>query len=412
MPEIFEQSFADYLLVADKPITQSDVTIERLSRNEIAERFHFHYSENVHVGKAAQKNASREKVDSTIVEVQKKLLDATEARLRNPFNDSLVVCAINDKVGSGVFTTKPINCGTVISVYAGQHETQRENGDYFTETKEYASLAISLEKIVEKILITTQNNDYNSNAMGDSARVNAGFVGGIARFIQHMPTDIERVCENIDNADLSTFLKIASSYGQCFPESETPPPAIELFFAKERVKEHIRGVCALTEPEPKIKRALNNPSIPIASANTVFVDFIYKGVKVQAVVAIRDIEANEQLGIDYGTYWKSREQKPEYFDKNTGYVLAPEVLFPQNNAKKAISASALAAEDSTAFRGFGKGFLGEKKKISPQTAPQEKGAAAALTLGVLTSPSNKEKKPLSEHRQIKNDSGWKSGFLK
>lgn len=102
MKDLIGTDSPDYLLVSDRPITEFDAVVERLSRDQIKEKFGLDYNETIVQveGHTFPSFSEKHSENESYFEVMKnRLLE----RLQQPLNDSLVVCHIDAEVGKGVF---------------------------------------------------------------------------------------------------------------------------------------------------------------------------------------------------------------------------------------------------------------------------------------------------------------------
>ncbi len=372
MPKLFPEipSAADYLSVAECPLTADNISQRKIFRDAIIERFCFEHNENITVDDKASDDASIKKLTFSVKD--QTLLQQALDRLKNPLSDSLVVCKINAAVGHGLFTAQAIPCGTLIALYAGQFE--RIDG---------ADLDIPITLLQHEkwpqAVKAASNADYLVTIdESKGLKINAAIRGGVARFIQHMPEDVDNVILRIDQADFSCLQQLALLYNctLLLPEgSQDFLYETDLQSIKSAMKNHIRFNSQFKQL-PEIKSAMANEEIPIASANTIFVDFISaQGFPVSCVMTTRDIAAKEQLGVDYGrTYWESKlvsRQEITYFDKNSGYPLAAHVIKQIASLKRCVSSST-----STLGGKWAKGFLKKEAVLPPPASSIEMSAAS------------------------------------
>lgn len=303
MVKIFNLSTENSLRVSDKPITQPDANVRELNLSEIYEKFSFTYSEDVELSSNLifeDRRSGKEHKDLRIQTLEENLTQNVLERIKRSLNTSLIVCRIDEEVGYGVFTTSPIEAGSVIGLYAGQLCNRR------------GSHSIS---------------DYGYG-INESFAIDALSVGGITRFIQHMPTYLMSIYKQIDDADFENLKKFASTYNIALPPDPDFEPSIEqLLPTKDFIKKCIENEHkSLGDVNSKIQTMLDS-GLPIASANTMWAPFVYQGRTLQCLVAMRAIAVNEQLGVDYGpNYWGLRRISPKYFHKDTGIVLSDSEL--------------------------------------------------------------------------------------
>lgn len=304
MLNLIDIASPNYLLVADEPIsTDNSVFVHTLSLNEIkAHFFGFEYCENIVKEKAivfAPFVEQHKQYDSYFEDIVAELRN----RLTNPLNDALVICHIDDEVGYGVFAKEKIKPG-IIALYAGKLEASETEGSYGVEI----------------------------GPSHENLRINAEHMGGITRFIQHMPQSLDALFEAMDRANKEDFIKMAKVYDIYFPPEQLAliadiPPNI-----KEAVKDKITATLqkkSLFSMELKNKPFLRKVSSQLATANTRFNSIFIDNIPYVYVEAIRPIEVGEQLGISYGDkFWQQKQKVPRYFDKNTRHVIPKESYLP------------------------------------------------------------------------------------
>lgn len=160
MKNLFNIPSPDYLLIADKPICDQTATIRCLNgTEEIFEELHFEYTENVIVTDHTQQYAASRKAE--LGEEDNAFIQQVEARLRQPLNDQLVVCRIDEKVNHGVFTSEPIECGEIVTIYAGQ-ATCLQNTHFKLPTQIQTLSFTDQQKLIDQI----KGTDYTSGTDG------------------------------------------------------------------------------------------------------------------------------------------------------------------------------------------------------------------------------------------------------
>lgn len=232
--------------------------------------------------------------------------------LKNPkaYWDKLVICYINDEVGFGVFTREKINLGEIVCFYSGVF---RKNNLDDNEFNEYGM----------DVDTATGESDYF---------IDAGEIGRIARFIQHLPDSIELDFKTLSSArknpkQLAQLLRLEYQSEEDIleiiqqqrfnPESEIP---YDVYKKMSQNKDPMKGwhldSIKLLNPEQPRKIACSN-----LTAGTV----IFSGKPIVFLAAQRDIMPGSQLGFDYkGGYWIQRGMMPEVFQSD-GQILPREV---------------------------------------------------------------------------------------
>lgn len=292
----------DYLVVADKPLSQGGIP-RKLSIDQANEFFGFDYVENIVSASDSDPSFTTE-IDSPREhnarwEELRKNLEGMPQRL-------LAICHMNDAVGYGVFALTPIKAGTVIGIYAG---------------------------VQQAVSVGSSTKNYTMAIPDSTFRVDAERAGGITRFIQHLPFDFNSLCVAIRAANKEQLLRILSAY--FIEPSEREERAMDnpemLAMAKETVIEKLRtrlDVPLLME-EIKQKDFLRTGAIRerLAVSNLRTFSTIAHGQAVMALKADRDIARGEQLGFSYGLdYWMVKKRVPAYFDRSGTVIPASEYL--------------------------------------------------------------------------------------
>jgi hypothetical protein len=274
--ELFSIPSPKYIKVADKPIYHSDAVVKKIGVEEIQQKFNFEYFENFLVKK---EQIGRD------VQLDQNACDVLN-RLRNPLNDSLVVCKIDDDIGYGVFTEQPIEMGAVIGIYAG-------------------------------VVNTNAYKDPVYSMSGGEFGIKAIRMGGLMRFIQHMPNCTYKFLEQIEQAENKNELYVIANARAM--NNEFKPGNNNETVKKHLMEDYVHNAQKDNENEPIFEQLLKEKA-RVAESNTSFISFRYKGMKLTIIIATRRIEAKEQLGVSYGfDYWE-RKGAPYLFNADTGYI--------------------------------------------------------------------------------------------
>ena len=226
--------------------------------------------------------------DQFVKQSDNALLRSAYHRILNPL-DGLTVCKINDEVGHGLFTRKPIPVGTVLCIYSGQYEPARVGSIY---------------------------------ARGN---IDAARFGGIARFMQHLP---------ISKLDFEGFHHALNQ--------DPKFHAMMRDMSVEEARQRLRDPDYLQEcrkfaqlhilyNESKnlfdydaIKHRLSGQACEsVARSNVIFEEVPLGEAKIEVAIAIRNIEANEIIGFSYRQgYWLNPKMNTiqKFFDRQ-GRVL-------------------------------------------------------------------------------------------
>ncbi len=300
MRPIFKNYNPGYLLVSETPLVPNG-NIKSLNLNEINEKFNFDYDENIFLPEFVDDIKFGHATEREFI------LKKIKERLKNPLNEKLVVCFIDDSVGYGVFTKEFIAAGTIIGLYAGQVDSPYGHPE-----------------------------DYGM-AFPPNFRVNARHVGGITRFIQHMPYSFDKIGSEINSCpDIDTAVRLIDANGIFFSD-QNDLIKIDYMrksgldnqlkqFATDQISA-LRDTTKAEQAEMAAKSFLRN--IPdLATANVRQYLIQYKDRPVLYFQTLYDIHPGEQLGVSYGlSYWDTRGHSPRYFDKQ-GRVIPTEDYLP------------------------------------------------------------------------------------
>jgi hypothetical protein len=267
------------ILVADKPLLQGGIPYQ-LTVEQFESKFGFIYSESLHGSQDDISYLANNPHRLSAISETKNFLpqEQLQGLLDAPLEDTFVICKINDEVGYGVFTKKAIPANTVLLIYAGEISDV-----YAADSKNAYSYGWAKTDLYQ----------------ADKA-INALNVGGISRFLQHLPCDREKFKRNMESSLRAQFgseiLRAKNIDLSQFVESLMPakgPSDVEF----DRLLSH--------DPELKKQTVTDNISVQNAIVN---------GVPVSVLRTNCDIPANAQLGFSYGpNYWESCNITPRYF---------------------------------------------------------------------------------------------------
>ncbi|GAB4393935.1 MAG: hypothetical protein Tsb005_14290 [Gammaproteobacteria bacterium] len=211
-------------------------------------------------------------------------------RLMNPL-DCLAICKMDDQAGYGLFALEDIALGTLITIYSGEYAINSEGSAYTL------------------------------------SQTNATNIGGMARFMQHLPiipyTHVNFLCQSTRNPQLYALinnLEVKTAQDRLNDTDYIQDELEMIFYVAENHPEHYDSY-QLTDIEPSIK-----PSI--ADSNIFYKIIEINSIEVIAMFAMRDIKKNEILGFSYGThYWENHPtiNQPLLFDKQ-GNTIAKSAL--------------------------------------------------------------------------------------
>lgn len=305
---VFKTVNPGYLLVSDKPL-YLEGEIRRVALEEITEKFGFQYEEDIFL--------SDEFFDHNFGHIDELgfIWEKIVARLKNPLNEKLVVCFIDEEVGYGVFSKEFIPAGTIIGVYSGEVEISSGQNDYGMSL--YPSSVI-------------QHKDL---------RMNAREAGGIARFIQHMPYSLDKIISEIcASKDIDSIVRILDGNGLFFSDEkdlqkiriirETGELYLKSFYEEQITA--LKKIDTELQQEIQTKSFLTDDSIgtSVAMANVQQYPIQFNGKPCLYIQALYDIHPGEQLGVPYGLhYWDIKKCSPKYFDAQ-GNVIPKEQYLP------------------------------------------------------------------------------------
>lgn len=287
---------AEYLWVANAPLSLGGVP-ERKSIEEVEVLFGFKYTESIFM----PSNIAGMRFDPH--DELAFIWEALQERLEHPLSDSLVICKINDEVGYGVFARNFIPAGTMIGLYAGVLEVK-----------------------------TPAMNAYGFDLTGEAhLRSNADKVGGITRFVQHMPFSLNAIARAIreKSSNLKDLLVILDANGIFFDDSDVEKIAEIIKEGPEATADFINyqvSVLAARYKEQmrecEMNSHLDNIS-DLATMNIQALPLSFDNKKFTYFQACCDIIPGEQLGVTYGhSYWEMRQQEPKYFNRR-GQIIEP-----------------------------------------------------------------------------------------
>lgn len=216
--------------------------------------------------------------------------------LRLPYNDSLVICYINNEVGYGVFARKNIQMGEILALYTGELKS----------------------KLAENFSKDTPT--YGHDFAGTNYYIDAFAVGGVARFFQHLPNNPNELADKLIASFRQNISLLDNYIDYSIPLEETQ--GLDRALIKQQMAADIllgqgsyfKGMLSYTgqseiESDWHLKRTRFSglTKDKVASANVVIDSLVVEGKPILFCWAERNIAVGEQLGFDYGFgYWVNR----------------------------------------------------------------------------------------------------------
>lgn len=249
---------------------------------------------------------------------------AAYQRLQNPL-ECLVICKMTHDTGCGLFTTEDIPMGTVLCIYSGEYDPN---------TKEHV---------------------YSSDA------VNAAEIGGMARFMQHQPASKEGhkdyLMIGLKNYQLFALQENISEEEAKRKLSDTKYVNDKIKRYQSQIKENeFFGGYDFDQYSFKDKALIDQ----IAQSNIILEEVKMADLKINLMVASRDIKKNESIGFSYGImYWKHPSiGHPPYLFTKMGQIILPENQYTYTDhsswglAKKIAANNPSLSSDPTIFQAF------------------------------------------------------------
>ena len=331
--------------------------VQYLTHEEFRQKFNCIYGEGLYISPSQLKkykenmfNKEDDRLISTLTGLIS-LLSTTDIekgvlqRMNCPL-DGLVIRKINNQIGCGVFTTNPIERGTVVALYSSE---LIENTDE-TITR-FSSGGTYTER--EKI-------DVYSFCYTEIFEVSARDIGGIARFINHMPMHSNRALElqvkkrllDLDYIkDILSYIRQGEAHNNPQVYIHVPNELITilqqhyLFLCSgqcdaktywndglstlaEFIIKHYRKIHFSDQPDSELDNLVftnNHELYEVCTANLVKTTYICpNGHGLWVLVANSNIPAGAQLGYSYGlSFFNACGIRPKYFTNNGREMLMP-----------------------------------------------------------------------------------------
>ena len=267
--ELVKGKALEKIAYSEKPLSQN-AEIVYLDPYEFGKKFNFKYSESLFgdPNKFGQYLNNIEICNKIKANPEHPKLLSIKHRLQNPLNH-LVVCKINDVVGHGLFTTEDIQPDTILFIYSGE---------------------------LKNMTRYVKGDDYQYSWVANTeVSVEAKSVGGLSRFMQHLPFDPQVVRDYTISGLQKKFPKLTKQ----ILELGLPDSFSDSF-------KEINGLDYFSQDTRK----------NLATANVQSVLSTINGIPCTVFVAMRKIDKNEQVGISYTeSYWHPcRKQTIRYFN--------------------------------------------------------------------------------------------------
>lgn len=282
----------NYLWVSKKPLKLGGIP-EKLHISDIVNTFNFKYSENIWISEEISNHNFGHNPNN-----QNEWIKISSYAL-NPLNDKLVICYINEKVGYGVFAKEIIKAGTIVALYSGE--------------------------IIPRSSATSNYGMAIKGGNNDCFAVDSKNIGGIARFIQHMPFSTKRVVNFIKNSDLDSFFPRLFANGILLDEETVKRlrkiENVDQIMKNEKFSESLEEINKDIDEEIKTITFFENIENVLACANIKQYCILYNQKPVVFYEACIDIQPGEQLGVTYNqNYWLTRNIFPELFYLDGGII--------------------------------------------------------------------------------------------
>lgn len=278
---------------SDKPLALGG-KIEYLTPAEYEKKFNCQYTESLLGDKKLAEQFSQgaiEKVRSENSISEQEILH----RLSNPL-DGFIISKISDEVGYGLFATKSYEKNTILFLYSG------------------VIAPISAELSQDVYLSIYAKNEKLQNA---TSVITASQYGGLARFMQHLPTSHAAVFKEKFKekmGDVADYEKRESDFLKQSKDLLTGE-FDKMIFHDESLRDKI------------------------ATANVDSAQCIVGNIIVLAIRVGRRINAGDAIGFSYGpSYWQKRKIEPRLFMKDGTLVPKNAYKTEEKNSITAISA--------------------------------------------------------------------------
>lgn len=292
---VVDAPIPSHLWVADKPPLEHGVATQ-VSAKEFEATHRFKYSE----GAWRMPGVASETLPDAAPEHMNMLAEAVLKR--NVAND-FIVAKISDGVGVGLFARRMFKAGEVVLGYMGVHHKP----------------GASSESI------------YSLGGTATHSSIDASKIGGLARFIQHMPTSPHQTLKRLNSYRTPTVAADTlhtTSDGMIIDtlgihldvDSISKLPEITLELLAKHLNDDMTE-WMMSHNEYFLYDYDDESEIAWANVTSAAGMLVDKNIRVQLMVATRNIAPGEQLGFNYGTgYWLSKNCIPKLFTKRGGLL--------------------------------------------------------------------------------------------
>lgn len=285
---ILEITTPERIAIADKPPALGG-KVHYISKTDFEKKFNFTFREGIFAPEnfytpelqaEMHQHLQEEKIQRTMDKTGLEALEEKLAdRLTHPL-EKVCVCHMGEDVGWGVFALDTIEAGEIICVYSGVIGHVTASGDYANAW--------------------VRNRQY---------KVDAKELGGIARFMQHLPMDWDRQLQ----------LYVEAAY-KSLSQEILHRPGIDT-----KIRQHMQQVLApFRACDGELDNlCFTNASVreTLATVNLKLYHLSYQGVPVDVMVAERTIEKGQLMGWPYGlAYWQQLGKAPRYFTQLGGLI--------------------------------------------------------------------------------------------
>ena len=277
--------------------------IRKISKAELEERCGFTYDESIYRGEDfGRVLENSRKIARPIAPT---LLDKVQDRIASPLTDSFVIYKISDEAGYGLRLHPDaalIEMGTLVMFYGGT-------------------------------VVTKSDDDTYSLLAAEDCRITPKEKGGLARFMSHLPRDLERVVEiNNGTRTLEEYRRLLVELGgydfneganEHFARSrDAAPMTLDEMIARDSNSAEFTEEAA----EYLLLKIAEENKAKVAWESLAHMTFVLNGLPIVCFLALKDIPPGHPLGFIYGhSYWSNKAMMPTLLCADTGAPLSREL---------------------------------------------------------------------------------------